>query len=158
MSGNPWAQWLHRYDTVPYHLSRKEGWDAFVNAGSRPRFEVLNRAEMRALSADVLADYNEARCVWNANPATIKTQQLSRAFDVLEQVMASNRRYGDKLRGAAVIDAEPGLGKTTIATRFAREVHRREYRRHSPTTSDGSQRLPVAFVPLNAGVTLKGLN
>ncbi|MGP5292545.1 TniB family NTP-binding protein [Brachybacterium tyrofermentans] len=158
MSGNPWAQWLHRYDTVPYQLSRKQGWDAFVNAGSRPRFEVLNHAEMRALNAEALADYNEARCVWNANPATIKTQQLSRAFDVLEQVMASNRRDGDKLRGAAVIDAEPGLGKTTIATRFAREVHRREYRRHSPETSDGSQRLPVAFVPLNAGVTLKGLN
>ena len=34
---------------------------------------VLNRAEMRTLHAEALADYNEARCVWNANPATIKT-------------------------------------------------------------------------------------
>ncbi|MDO5740616.1 MAG: ATP-binding protein [Ornithinimicrobium sp.] len=154
----PWAAWLGEYDTAPYQLSRKAGWDAFVNAAPRPRFEVLSRAQMRALDEDTLADYNEARCVWNANPPTIKTQQLTRAFQVLDQVMASGRRDGDKLRGSAVVDAEPGLGKTTIATRFAREVHRREYRRHSPATADGSQRLPVAFVPLAAGVTLKGLN
>lgn len=158
MNTNPWADWLAEYDTCGYQLSRKAGWDAFVNAGPRPRFEVLTRRQMRRLDEDTLADYNEARCVWNANPPTIKTQQLALSFQVLDQVMASNRRDGDKLRGAGVIDAEPGLGKTTIATRYAREVHRREYRRHSPFTAEGHQRLPVAFVPLHAGVTLKGLN
>jgi len=157
-AANPWAAWLAKYDTVGYQLSRKVGWDRFVNAAPRPRFEVLTGPQMRALDEDTLADYHEARCVWNANPPTIKTQQLTRAFQVLEQVMASGRRDGDKLRGSAVIDAEPGLGKTTIATRYARQVHRREYRRHGPFTDDGSQRLPVAFVPLAAGVTLKGVN
>jgi MoxR-like ATPase len=48
-----------------------------------------------------------------------------------------------------VIDAEPGLGKTTIATRYARDFHRRE----GPVTEGGHQRLPVAFVPLSAGIT-----
>lgn len=57
-----------------------------------------------------------------------------------------------------VIDAEPGLGKTTIATRYARDFHRRVYRREGPLTPEGHQRLPVAFVPLTAGITLKGLN
>ena len=96
--------------------------------------------------------------VWNANLPTVKTQQLTAAFDVIDQVMASNRRDADRLRGSVVIDAAPGLGKTTIATRYARDFHRRTYRRLGPKTATGSQRLPVAFVPLSAGITLKGLN
>jgi len=68
------------------------------------------------------------------------------------------RRDGDRLRGSVVIDAALGLGKTTAAQRYARSFHLREYRRHGPTTEEGHQRLPVAWVPLTAGVTLKALN
>jgi hypothetical protein len=96
--------------------------------------------------------------VWNANPPTVKTQQLTAAYRIIDEVMASNRRDSDKLRGAVVIDAEPSLGKTTIATRYARDFHRRIYRRYGPTTTAGHQRLPVVFIPLTAGVTLKGVN
>lgn len=158
MSDNPWAAWLREYGTVRYQLSRKAGWNAFVHAASRPPFETLTPHAMAALDEDTLEDYNEARLVWNANPPTIKTHQLARCFDLLDQAMASSRRDGDRLRSAVVIDAEPGLGKTTIATRYARRLHRREHRRHGPLTEQGHQRLPVAFVPLAAGTTLKGLN
>lgn len=41
--------------------------------------------------------------------------QVAAAFAVIDQVMASNRRDADRLRGSVVIDAAPGLGKTTIA-------------------------------------------
>lgn len=158
MNHNPWAAWLRAHGTNRYQLSTKRGWDAFVNAAPRPSFETLSRAQMASLDAESLEDYNEARHVWNANLPTVRTHQLARSFELLDQIMASGRRDGDRLRGAAVIDAEPGLGKTTIATRFGRELHRREYRRHGPRTAQGSQRLPVAFVPLSAGTTLKGLN
>lgn len=158
MSTNRWAQWLQEHDTDRFQLSRKAGWDAFVNSGPRPRFDVLTRGQMDALDEEALEDYNEARCVWNANLPTVKTQQLTEAFETLDQVMSSSRRDGDRLRGGAVIDAEPGLGKTTIASQYARTLHRREYRRFGPTTDEGHQRLPVAFVPLSARTTLKGLN
>jgi len=36
--------------------------------------------------------------------------------------------------------------------------HRTTIRRHGPHTANGNQRLPVAFIPLDAGITLKGLN
>jgi hypothetical protein len=124
----------------------------------RANLELLDRGQLAALSTEELEDYTEARMVWNANPPTVKTHQLSAAFTVIDQVMASNRRNADRLRGSVVVDAAPGLGKTTIATRYAREFHRRDYRRHGPKTASGSQRLPVAFVPLSAGMTLKGLN
>ena len=141
-----------------HQLATKAGWDGFVNAAPRTDLELLTRAELAALRAEDREDYDEARMVWNANLPTVKTQQLAAAFEVIDQVMASNRRDADRLRGSVVIDAAPGLGKTTIATRYARSFHRRAYRRLGPKTASGSQRLPVAFVPLSAGITLKGLN
>ena len=155
---NPWATWLATYGTVRYQLSRKQGWHAFVTAPPREPFEVLSHTAMSRLSQEELEDYNEARMVWNANLPTIKTSQLAAAYGICDQVMASAYRDGDKLRGSVVIDAEPGLGKTTIATRYARDVHRRVLRRDGPLTVEGHQRWPVAFIPLSAGVTLKGLN
>ncbi|NME81497.1 ATP-binding protein [Rhodococcus sp. 105337] len=155
---NPWATWLATYGTARYQLSRKQGWHAFVTAPPREPFEVLSRPAMSRLSEEELEDYNEARMVWNANLPTIKTSQLAAAYGICDQVMASAYRDGDKLRGSVVIDAEPGLGKTTIATRYARDVHRRVLRRDGPLTAEGHQRWPVAFIPLSAGVTLKGLN
>lgn len=145
-------------DTHRYQLSRKAGWDAFVNGSPRPDFAVLTLEEMAGLSDAELEDYNAARDVWNTNPPTVRTQQLDAAYRIIGEVMASNHRDSDKLRGSVVIDAEPSLGKTTIATRYAQWFHRTTYRRYGPTTADGHQRLPVAFIPLTAGITLKGLN
>ena len=155
---NPWAVWLDRNGTDRFQLSRKVGWDAFVNAAQREPLQVLSRTEMAGLSADELEDYTQARMVWNANLPTVRTTQLDLAYGVIDQVMASGHRDGDRLRGSVVIDAAPGLGKTTIATRYARDFHRRVYRREGPHTPAGHQRLPVAFIPLSAGITLKGLN
>ncbi len=155
---NPWALWLRTNDRQPYILADKVGWDAFVNSGTRDPLKVLSRQEMGALSAEALEDYNAARHVWHANPAAVRTSQVAAAFSVIDQVMASNHRDGDRLRGAVAIDSEPGLGKTTIATRYGRDFHRRIYRRYGPTTKDGSQRLPIAFVPLRSATTLKDLN
>lgn len=155
---NPWALWLAGNGPDRFQLSRKAGWDAFVNAAARQPLQVLSRAQMAGLSGEELEDYTEARMVWNANLPTVKTTQVDTAYGIIEQVMASGRRDGDRLRGSVVIDAAPGLGKTTIATRYARDFHRRVYRREGAFTPEGHQRLPVAFIPLAAGITLKGMN
>jgi hypothetical protein len=65
---------------------------------------------------------------------------------------------GDKVRGAAAIDAFPGLGKTTTALTFARQFHRREAGQHGSLTADGNEHLPVCRVSLGAGTTIKALN
>jgi hypothetical protein len=148
---NKWSRWIATNGRTKTQLSRKQGCDAFVFAAPREDFEVLSRDEMAALSGEEFEDYNEARLVWNANLPTVKTAQLTEAYGIINQVMASGRRDADRLRGSVVIDAEPGLGKTTIATRYARDFHRRVYRREGPTTPEGHQRLPVAFVPLSGG-------
>ncbi|MDN5803422.1 MAG: ATP-binding protein [Microlunatus sp.] len=158
MSTNPWARWLSRHEPVQYSLSRKTGWDTFVNSAPRPRFDPLTRSAMERLSTVELEDYNEARQVWNANLPTVRTHQLDAAHRIFDQVLASNRRDSSTLRGTVVVDAKPGLGKTTIATRYGRDFHRTEVRRRGTQTPEGHQRLPVAFIPLSAGMTLKGLN
>ena len=155
---NPWAAWLRTNDRQSYVLADKIGWDAFVNSGPRDSLPSLSRDEMGALSSEALEDYNAARAVWHANPAAVRTSQVAAAYSVIEQVMAGNHRDGDRLRGAVVIDSEPALGKTTIATRYGRDFHRRIYRRYGPTTDSGSQRLPVVYVPLRSATTLKDLN
>lgn len=155
---NRWARWLAANDTNRFVLSRKKGWHEFVHAARRDPLERLTRQDLTTLGEEEREDYDEARRVWNANLPTVKTQQLTDAYGVIDQVMASGRRDGDRLRGSVVIDAAPGLGKTTIATRYGRDLHRREVRRHGPRTQAGDQRLPVAFIPLTSEITLKGLN
>ncbi|MBB2923187.1 AAA family ATPase [Cellulomonas cellasea] len=155
---NRWSQWLRRNGTQDFHLARKDGWDAFVNAAAREPLERLDRRQIAALNAEELEDYREARMVWNANLPTVRTPQMLDALSVFEQVLASGRRDGDRQRGSIVVDADGGRGKTTTVTRFARDLHRRVYRREGPLTAEGHQRLPVAFIPLSAGMTLKGLN
>lgn len=155
---NRWAQWLRRNGTQYFHLARKDGWNAFVNAAPRDPLERLDRRQIAALGAEELEDYNEARMVWNANLPTVRTPQMLDAMSVFDQVLASGRRDGDRQRGSIVVDAAGGRGKSTTVQRFARDFHRRIYRREGPLTAEGHQRLPVAFIPLSAGVTLKGLN
>lgn len=129
-----------------------------MNAADRPRPTLLSRSQMRTLGDDELEDYNDVRCVWNANPNTIRTPQLASTFGLLDEIMASNVRDADCLRGAAVIDAAPALGKTTITTAYARRYHGRAIRRGTVRTPEGHRRLPVVYVPLSAGVPLKSLN
>ncbi|ROS23717.1 TniB family NTP-binding protein [Cellulomonas sp. PhB150] len=155
---NEWADWLSRNGTRQFHLARKAGWNAFVQAAGREPLRRLDRGALARLSPVERADYDEARTVWNANLPTIRTSQLVRSYSIMDQVVASSRRDGDRLRGSVVIDSPAGVGKTTIATRYARDFHRRIYEREGALTDEGHQRLPVAFIPLSAGVTLKGLN
>lgn len=119
---NPWALWLRNNQPHRYNLASKVGWHDFVHSPPRASLELLTKGQIAALSDDEREDYNEARFVWNANLPTVKTAQLTHAFAVIDQVMASNRRDGDRLRGSVVIDAPPGLGKTTIAIRYAKAV------------------------------------
>lgn len=155
---NEFSQWLAENAVRDFNMASKAGWNAFAESGPRRRLPTLTYGNLRKLGNAEREDYNEARAVWNANPAAVKTAQLTQAFGILDQVMASTHRDGDRLRGSAVIDAKPALGKTTIATQYARSFHQRALRRYGTKTPEGHQRIPVAFVSLDAGTTLKGLN
>jgi len=93
-----------------------------------------------------------------ANPNTIRTPQLAPTFELLDEIMASSIYDADHIRGAAVINAAPALGKTTITTAYARRYHGRAIPRGTVQTPEDHRRLPMVYVPLSEGVPLKSLN
>jgi hypothetical protein len=103
-------------------------------------------------------DYDEARHDWHANFGILRTPQLTAVHDELDMIVAAGRQDPDRVRGAAVIDALPGLGKTTAANAFARAFDRAQVRRHGPLTSEGNERVPVFRVGLTSNTTLRTLN
>ncbi|MCE7010073.1 TniB family NTP-binding protein [Kibdelosporangium philippinense] len=141
-----------------YSLSRKEGWRRFVDTPPRTRPESLTASALLRLGDDARLDYDEARHDWHANFGTIATPQLAAVRDELELIVASNRQDPDRVRGAAVIDGQPGLGKTTIANLFGRDFDRAARRRHGPLTDTGDERIPVFRVGLTSNTTLRTLN
>lgn len=141
-----------------YSLSRKEGWRRFVETTPRTRPETLTATALARLSGDARADYDEARHDWHANFGTIATPQLTAVRDELELIVTSNRQDADRVRGAAVIDGQPGLGKTTIANLFGRDFDRTTRRRYGADTDAGDERVPVFRVGLTSNTTLRTLN
>jgi hypothetical protein len=141
-----------------YSMSRKEGWRRYVEAPARQQPEPLTGIALERLGGDAREEYAELRHDWHANFGILKTPQLAAISDDLEQIVASNRQDPDRVRGAAVIDALPGLGKTTIANTFARGFDRTQIRRFGPATEEGHERLPVFRVGLTSKTTLRTLN
>ncbi len=142
-------------DAVP---SRKEGWLTLAEAGPRIRPRALGRAELESLSPTKKDAYDLERRVWHANIGPLRTPQMAAVHEDLWDIVDSNLQDGDKVKGAAAIDAYPGLGKTTAALAFARDFHRREVGLHGKYTSDGHEHLPVCRIGLGANTTIKGLN
>ena len=105
--------------------------------------------------------YDQARAVWHANLGPIRTPQLDAVLDGLDEITGSNRQDGEKAKPAAVLDALPGLGKTTAALAFGRTFHRDQISLHGPQIPgrDGSwQRIPVVYLGLTSATTIRSLN
>jgi AAA domain len=141
-----------------FSLSRKEGWRRFADAPPRQRPEPLSSADLAGLGQAAREEYDEARHDWHANFGILRTPQLNAVSDELDLIVSCGRQDPDRVRGAAVIDALPGLGKTTIANTFARAFDQQQMRRHGPVTNEGHERIPVFRVGLTSNTTLRTLN
>jgi hypothetical protein len=76
----------------------------------------------------------------------------------LDDIVEANRQDGDRVKGAAVIDAYPGLGKSTIAQVFARGFHQRQVSLYGPVTGAGHDRVPVVHVCLTSSTSKRSFN
>ncbi len=141
-----------------YTLSLKEGWFSSLEAQARVQPPARSRAELGAMGKAERARYEEARSVWHANLGPISTPQMLAFHEDLDEIVEANRQDGDKVKGAAVLDAYPGLGKTTAAVTFGRSFHRRQIDLYGPTTPAGHERIPVVYLGLTANTTMRSLN
>src|ERR1700727_2431976 len=113
--------------------------------------------QLAALPPPERRRYDHARAIWHANLGPIRTPQVQALFETLEEICGSNRQDGEKVRPAAVLDALPGLGKTTAALAFGRWFHREQIELLGPQVQagDGSwQRSPVVYLGLTSNTTM----
>lgn len=138
--------------------SCKEGWRRLAEAPDRTRPEAHTRAQLDALDADEKERYDDARAEWHANLGPLRTPQLAEVHEDLWEIVDSNRQDADRVRGAAAIDAHPGLGKSTAANSFAKRYHQREIRLRGRATGEGHEHLPVCRIGLTSNTTMKAFN
>ena len=141
-----------------YTLSTRQGWNEFVTAPPRQQPELLTCPQIRALPEQARLEYEEQRSVWHANIGPLRTPQMRAVHEDLDDIVEANRQDGDKVKGAAVIDAYPGLGKSTIAQVFARNFHHRQVSLYGPVTGTGHDRVPVVHVCLTSSTSKRSFN
>jgi len=124
----------------------------------RARPPHLPAAEITALSRIQRTRYNDARAVWHANIGPIRTPQLLDLHEQLAGIVAANRQDGDKNKPAALVDAYPGLGKTTAVQEYAKTYHQQQIALRGDTTGGGHRRVPVIYLALTGNTHIKGLN
>lgn len=139
-------------------LSRKEGWRDAVEAPKRVRPEQLTRSEIRHLSDSAADIYNQRRHDWHNNIGPLPTPQLVELHETLWDIMDSNERDGDRVKGAIALDGYPGLGKSTAVEAFAKEFHRREILRHGQFSRSGDERWPVCRIGMRGNTSMKDFN
>ena len=145
-------------DDRQYSPTRLRGWLEFVNGPDRTRPQRLSAAETAALPDAERVRYNDRRAVWHANIGPIKTPQLRELHDDLAEIVESNRHDGDKAKPAALVDAYPGLGKSTAVREYGRDYHRQQITLRGETTPEGHRRVPVIYIALTGNTHIRGLN
>jgi hypothetical protein len=122
-----------------FTLTRLRGWLDVVDSPARTSPPRWTRAELAGLGGAELAAHNDARAVWHANLGPIRTPQLLDLHEDLAEIVEANRQDGDKNKPAALVDAYPGLGKTTAVLDYAKSYHRRQVQLRGPSTPGGSR-------------------
>ena len=141
-----------------YTLSRQAGWFARVEPPLRTAPARHTREQLDALDPVQRRRYDEQRAVWHANLGPIVTPQMQTLFCELDEIVGSNRQDGDRVRGAAVLSALPGLGKSTIAVCYGVRYHREQIDLYGERTPEGHLRVPVAYLALTSSTTMRSLN
>jgi hypothetical protein len=141
-----------------YTLSRQAGWFARVDSPTRSAPVRYTREQVDGLGSIERRRYDEQRAVWHANLGPIVTPQMQALFCELDEIVGSNRQDGDRVRGAAVLSALPGLGKSTIAVCYGVRYHREQIDLYGERTPEGHLRVPVAYLALTSSTTMRSLN
>lgn len=140
----------------PAAMSRKEGWFAFADRPKAVAPEKLTRSALRKLSCGQAGEYAAKRLKYLSG-LTIRTPQLLRVHESIGDMLSSDLQDFDRVRGAPVIDAEPGVGKTTAVNMFGGTFHREVIAREGPMVGSHAERIPVVRIGLTGNTTPKSL-
>ncbi|WP_455132534.1 AAA family ATPase, partial [Microbacterium aurum] len=135
-----------------------EGWRDFAEAPALEQPERLSAKQIEALSEDARVAYDYHRERYHAN-FLVKIRQVVRLNGRLWDLLDANQQGPSRVKGAAVIDSPPGLGKTTAVDAFGRAFHQRQILRHGRDFDDGQTlHIPVCRVAFSGKTTTRALN
>lgn len=137
-------------------LARREGWFAFAERPDPIQPDRLALSTLRQLSAEEAAYYAFKRQDYLSR-VVIKTPQLERVHDALDVMLGSDLQDFDRVHGAPVIDAMPGVGKSTAVNQYGRQFHREAMKLVGNASDTGVDVIPVARVSLSGNTTPKSL-
>ncbi|MER5743625.1 AAA family ATPase [Streptomyces sp. NPDC002225] len=149
---------LFEGDDRQYSPTRLDGWLQEVNGADRQQPEPHTRAQLARMAPGALLVHNDRREVWHANLGPIATPQLLALHEDLAEIVESNRQDGDKTKPAALVDAYPGLGKSTAVRAYGRGLFRKEVALRGETAPGGDRRVPVIYIALTGNTQIRGLN
>ncbi|CDJ99374.1 TniB family protein [Microbacterium sp. C448] len=139
-------------------LSRWEGWRHFAEGPALEKPEHLSAKQIKRLGEDDRVAYDYQRERYHAN-FLVTTPQVKRLNVRLWDLLDANQQGPSRVKGAAVIDSPPGLGKTTAVDAFGRAFHRRQILRHGRDFDDGQTlHIPVCHVAFKGHTTTRALN
>jgi hypothetical protein len=122
----------------------------------RPRPLQLSRHDLAGLSDIDRLRYNDRRHVWHANLGPFVTAQVDELTTEILAMVDANRQDGNKVKPAVLLDASPGLGKTTVAINAAQRYYRTQMALYGPTVGR-DERIPLAWLTLTANTTMRTL-
>lgn len=141
-------------------LSRWEGWRQFAEAPAPPSPERLTATQLNALGPGARDEYDQARRRHHAM-ILIRTPQVQRVHETLWDLTDSSQQGPDRVKGAAVIDAPPALGKSTCVNAFGKEFHAQQTRRHGATFDSSGEliaHIPVCRIGFTGAMTVRALH
>lgn len=139
-------------------LSRWEGWREFAEAPAIEQPERRSMKELKSLGDEAREEYAFRREIYHSN-FLVKTPQNERLNTRLWDLVDANQQRPDRVKGAAVVDSPPGLGKTTAVDAFGRAFHRQQITRHGRDFDDGQTlHIPVCRVGFAGTMSTRALN
>jgi hypothetical protein len=113
--------------------------------------------ELQRLSKEERITYARLRQYYHCN-FVMRTPQLQRVHDALDSMLTADIQAFDRVRYAPVIDALPGVGKSTAVNEYGKLVHQAVIRESGPSVDEETDRIPVVRIGLAGNTTPKSLS
>ncbi|MEJ7569319.1 MAG: TniB family NTP-binding protein [Gaiellaceae bacterium] len=148
-----------RHPASPPDLTTKEGWREFVDTAPSKPPSRPGPAEWKAMTSPARAAFNRARNAHHNSLGPIAAAAMTRVHAALQRQVDANFQHPSGARPGTVIDGEANIGKSTILTQFGRRYELTVRKRYpSGLTAAGDELLPVLYLSLAAGTTIKQLS
>lgn len=136
---------------LPGSLDTKEAWRQFVYAPPMEQPPRLTLAEIGSLTPRDTKAYNANRCLWHAHYGLFKTRQVKAVQNEIATILDANQHPIGRARTSILVEADSGLGKTSLIDDLLRTRHKEICDLKGNLTDAGDDRHPVLRISVVGG-------